>query len=95
MPDQDCRANKTHTGLVQLQALKGIVIPLSNSFRELNRGLIYRWEGKVSKEPQGLAVFIPMFPLPNRAITGIYASTPGLCKHDNVCKKRTLLSDDI
>lgn len=52
-------------------------------------------EGKVSEEPLGLAVFIPMFPLSNRAITGIYASTPCLCKHDYVCETRTLLSDDI
>jgi len=49
----------------------------------------------ISKEPLGLAAFIPVFSLSNRAIIGIYASTPCLRKHDDVCEKRTLLSDDI
>lgn len=56
---------------------------------------MYPWEGMISKEPLGFAVFVPMFPLSNRAIIGVYASTPCLRKHDDVCKKRTLLSDDI
>lgn len=40
-------------------------------------------------------VFIPEFPFSYRTTAGVYAPAPCFCKHDHVCKERTLFSDDF